>query len=53
MTVFGIANNEILSICGSVRRRFEGCGLGRDRAADITAARERSESLLRCSYVMI
>ena len=33
----------------SVRRRPDGCGLGRellDRAADITAARERSE----CSY---
>ena len=42
---------------GSVRRRpdSDGCGLGRgllDRAADITAARERSESLLRYSDVI-
>ena len=40
---------------GSVRRRPDGCGLGRvmlDRAADLTAARERSESLLRYSEVI-
>ena len=37
---------------GSVWRRPDGCGLGQglpDRADDITAARERSESLLRYS----
>ena len=42
---------------GPVRRRPDGCGLGRGllgRAddSDITAARRRSESLLRCSDVI-
>ena len=40
---------------GPVRRRPDGCGLGRgllDRAANITAARESSESLLVYSHVI-
>ena len=40
---------------GSVRRRPDGCGLRRglpDRAADIVAAQERSESLRRSSDVI-
>ena len=42
------------TIHGSVRRRPDGCGLGRgllDWAADIIAARARSESLIRHSDV--
>ena len=43
------------TIHGPVRRRPDGCGLGRgllDRADNITAARERSESLLGYSGVI-
>ena len=43
------------TVRGPVRRRPGSCGLGRgllDRADDVSAARERSESLLRCSPVI-
>ena len=59
--LFGVISNTLVRsgqrpyMHGSVRRRPNGCGLGRgllDRADDITAARERSESLLRYSDVI-